>query len=149
MGIIFAVPGHIEKIKAGEKTQTRRAWNVTMDMHTDPATGQRRVTVNGRLKYRVGGWYAVQPGRGKKGVGWIVIKNMWVEKVRDYTFRKEPRIEIPGVAWGFAERFPISISDAQAEGGYGPSEYEVLWDSMHRDLDRRLVIEFKWVGEKK
>lgn len=137
MGIIFAVPGHIEKIKAGEKTQTRRAWNVTMDMHTDPATGQRRVTVNGRLKYRVGGWYAVQPGRGKKGVGWIAIEHMRVERIitiqEDGTFKREF----------------ITISDAQAEGGYGPSEYEVLWDTMYRDADRRLVIEFMWVGEKK
>lgn len=133
MGLIFAVPGHIEKIKSGEKTQTRRLWDVRMDMRHDDMM-RRRVTVNGRLKWRVGKRYAVLPGRGKKGVGWIVITSMWLETM----YRHEKN---------FDRKF-ISVSDALAEGGYTPEEYEALWDKMYPNTDRRLVIEFEWVGEK-
>ena len=44
--MIFSVEGHIEQIKAGTKTQTRR----------------------GSGKYQVGKLYAVQPGRTKPGI---------------------------------------------------------------------------------
>ena len=44
--MIFSIEGHIEKIKAGDKTQTRRP--------TD--------------RYQIGKLYAIQPGRGKPGI---------------------------------------------------------------------------------
>lgn len=82
-----------------------------------------------------GGGMPCSPEGAKKGVGWIAIEHMRVERIitiqEDGTFKREF----------------ITISDAQAEGGYSPSEYEVLWDTMYRDADRRLVIEFMWVGE--
>ena len=57
--MIFSIGNHIEQIKAGTKTQTRRP------------TG----------RYRVGETYAIQPGRGKKAIpeGRILITHMWIE----------------------------------------------------------------------
>lgn len=61
--MIFSVPGHIEQIKNGTKTQTRRK---------SPA-------------YRVGKTYAVQPGRTEKGIkeGRILITRKREEKYLD------------------------------------------------------------------
>ena len=50
------------KVLSGEKTQTRRLK---------------------RGYYKVGGVYAVQPGRGKKAVGHIRMKKMWPNKLGD------------------------------------------------------------------
>lgn len=48
MGLIFAVPGHIEQIKSGEKTQTRRL----IAPRTALQEGKEglELRVNGRLK---------------------------------------------------------------------------------------------------
>jgi len=51
---------HCDMIGRGTKTQTRRLR---------------------RGPYKVGGVYAVQPGRGKKAVGHIRIKRIWQEKL--------------------------------------------------------------------
>jgi hypothetical protein len=61
--MIFSVPGHIEMIKAGTKTQTRRK---------SPA-------------YRVGRSYSIQPGRTKMGIleGRILITRKREEKYLD------------------------------------------------------------------
>ncbi len=126
MGLIFAVPGHIEQIKSGEKTQTRRL----IAPRTALQEGKEglELRVNGRLKYAVGRKYAVQPGRGKRGVGYIEIIHLRVEGEQ-----------------------VISVADALSEGRYRPEEYEALWKRMYprRWDETRLVIEFKWVGEVK
>jgi len=44
--MIFAIEGHIQKIIEGKKTQTRRPSD----------------------KYKIGKFYAIQPGRGKLGI---------------------------------------------------------------------------------
>ena len=61
--MIFSVPGHIEQIKNGTKTQTRRRSPL----------------------YRVGRTYSIQPGRTKKGIpdGRIVITQKREEKYLD------------------------------------------------------------------
>jgi hypothetical protein len=64
-GVIFR-PALIEKILAGEKTQTRRP-------------------VNGRINspYRPGCTYAVQPGRGQKAVARIRVLHVHRAKLGD------------------------------------------------------------------
>ena len=61
--MIFSVPGHIEMIKAGTKTQTRRRSPL----------------------YRVGRTYSIQPGRTKKVIpeGHILITRKRDEKYLD------------------------------------------------------------------
>lgn len=108
--MIFSVAGHIEQIKAGDKTQTRRASD----------------------RYQVDRLYTVQPGRGVKGIpeGRIFI----AEKAREW---KPDLSDLPPDAT-FARRwrevevgYPIRGYNARAEGGYTPEEYEALYETLH------------------
>lgn len=115
-------PSHVEQIKKGTKTQTRR--------------------VN-RSYYRVGHDYAVQAGRGKKAGMRIVIDAIEFESILAIT---GTMINIP-LDSGLRSRIhvlttshiPISVGDALAEGGYTPEEYEAefkrvypKWDGLSR-----------------
>lgn len=133
MGLIFAVPGHIEQIKSGTKTQTRRLWKSGTVLYGTELRGK-----GGRLLYAVGKTYAVIPGRGQKSVGRIRIT-----KLQD-----EWRLKWEGEA---LVTVPLSVNDALAEGGYTPEEYDALWLKMYPKGGgySRLVIEFEWVGEEK
>lgn len=136
MGLIFAVPGHIEKIKSGEKTQTRRLWKdgMTIERKLD----RLELRFKGRLLYAKGKTYAVIPKRGQKSVGRIRITDL----------RIEWRLNWEGEA---LVTVPLSENDAFAEGGYTPAEYDALWLKMYPKGGgySRLVIDFEWVGENK
>lgn len=131
MGLIFAVPGHIEKIKAGEKTQTRRLWKPDALLVGTELRGK-----GGRLLYAVGKTYAVIPKRGAKSVGRIRITDLSMEW----------RLKWEGANLATV---PLSVNDALAEGGYTPEEYDALWLKMYPQGGgySRLVIKFEWVGE--
>lgn len=105
--MIFSKADHIEQIIEGTKTQTRR--------------------IAGPLgaNYQVGKTYAVQPGRGRRGIseGRILITKRW----------KEKRYEL------------VNERDAQAEGGYIPMEYEDLFESMYPRWKARWCYEFKFI----
>lgn len=98
--MIFNVPGHIEMIRNGTKTQTRR--------------------VN-RGIYQVGRNYAVQRKRGVKAEPDIRIV---MDKIR-----KEPgkivSISKSGRKYTNATEICITKGDAWAEGNYTPSIYEM------------------------
>lgn len=82
-----------EKILKGLKTQTRRP-----DKHDD--YGDANVTTiyrNGRKLWKIGQTYAIQPGRGKKGIGFLKIKNIRNEDVRFIS-------QTDAVAEGFEDR---------------------------------------------
>ncbi|MBT9148506.1 MAG: hypothetical protein DDT32_02280 [Syntrophomonadaceae bacterium] len=81
---------HIEMIQVGTKTQTRRSKRGT---------------------YQVGRTYAVQPGRGKRGVLGLRIEilSIWSECLSH-----------------------ISIKDAWEEGGYTPADYIALYRALHK-----------------
>lgn len=116
-------PELIEKILAGEKTQTRRI------------VGEREFQIPGgvepkilavyiedgvrdnrhKLKWRVGRTYAICPGRGKTGVARIKITEIRRQNLRE-----------------------ISIPDAEAEGVYcgderyaDVSNFIALWNSIN------------------
>lgn len=76
--MIFA-PEMLAKVLSGEKTVTRRPNH------------------NGECRYKPGGVYAVQPGRGQKAVARIEIKSVWQEKLTQIT-NAEARRE------GFSDR---------------------------------------------
>ena len=107
--MIFYVPAHIDMIRSGQKTQTRR--------------------IN-RGIYQEGRDYAVQPKRGVKAEEDIRI-------VMDDIFEEgcKNQVDTPGNSVYPC----IVQGDAEAEGGYTPEDYELefkkaypTWDSNWR-----------------
>ena len=118
--MIFSIRGHIDMIRKGEKTQTRR--------------------VN-RGIYQEWKDYAVQQKRGVKAEIdiRIVMDDIWVERCKN-------RVDCKGHPLDPC----IFIEDAQAEGGYTPNEYErefkkayPAWDSNWRWVYEFHVLEVK------
>ena len=116
--MIFNVPGHIDMIRNGQKTQTRR--------------------VN-RGIYQEGRDYAVQKKRGVKAEEdiRIVIDEIWKEECLN-------RVDTMGIPLDPC----ISLEDAEAEGEYTPEEYELefkkaypTWDGFWRWVYLFHVIE--------
>ncbi len=92
MGFQFK-PELVDKIKKGLKTQTRRP-----DKEGDTAdTWVTTIYRNGRKLWKIGQTYAIQPGRGKRGVGFLTIKNIRNEDVRYIS-------QTDAVAEGFNDR---------------------------------------------
>jgi len=77
-------------------------------------------------KYWPGKTYAIQPGRGKLADprGRILITHAWIES---------------------RERNVIHPFDAEAEGGYTPEEYEVLYEKLNPGWGFRWAYEFKFI----
>jgi len=80
-------------------------------------------------RYKVGHTYAVQPKRCAKADprGRILVKRKSKEG-----------------SWQM-----ISASDAEAEGGYTPEEYEALYSKMYPGWKERYVSEFEVVRQEK
>lgn len=107
--MIFRLP-LITKILTGEKTQTRRP-----------------VKDGKPCRYLVGGDYAVQPGRGKRGVARIRVTAVRREQLRDLT-----------------------AEDAVAEGFATPRDLYDYWTQLygtHSVFDEVWVISFELVQE--
>ncbi len=104
MGIMFA-PDMLELVLSGKKTQTRRQvkhGQSIIELYADPnepdeigcvvdGGGKRDVK-----KWRVGNTYAIQPGRGKKGVGRVRILSIRLERFCDIS-------QADAVAEGFTD----------------------------------------------
>jgi len=125
MGFQFK-PELSDKIMKGLKTQTRRP-----DKEGD--YGDAWVTTiyrNGRKLWKIGQVYAIQPGRGKKGVGFLRITNIRNEDVRY-----------------------ISHTDAVAEGFNNRIEFLRVWCSFYDpqvsiidSIPGRWTVEYKVSG---
>ena len=116
--MIFNVPGHIDLIRSGQKTQTRRL---------------------NRGCYHEGKKYAVQSKRGVKAEIGIRIEmvGIWEENCKR-------RVDTRGNPLNPC----ISIYDAKEEGGYTPEDYELEfrraypnWDEMTRWVYSFLVVD--------
>ena len=107
---------HIEMIKAGIKTQTRRKSNV----------------------YVPGQAYTIQPGRGKRGItdGVIVITRKRIE------YNLERYLQPSPVSF---RAHMLSHSDAEAEGSYTQAEYEKLYSLMYKNWEIRYAYTFVYV----
>ena len=108
--MIFSIGDHIEQIRAGTKTATRRP--------TD--------------RYQVGKLYAIQPGRGKRGIpdGKIYIG----QKIREWKpdFSDLPKGAQFAKLWREMEAgYPIPEYAAKTEGGYTPQEFEEVYEKMY------------------
>jgi len=105
--MIFSLADHIEQIKAGAKTQTRRPTN----------------------RYKEDHLYAIQPGRGKKGIpdGKILVLG--------YVEEYKCELEVFGL---------LTKEAAKAEGGYTPEEYEDLYEKMYPGWEIRYAYIFDY-----
>jgi ASCH domain len=94
-----------EKIARGLKTQTRRPFKEGDHFRDlDTSTLYRK----GRKQWAVGQRYAVQPGRGKKGIGFIEVTQIRYEDVRE-----------------------ISQADAMAEGFKNRIAFLQVWTGFY------------------
>lgn len=73
-----------EKVLSGEKTETRRLIG-PRDVDCTDYFPSAVMTDMCRIKYQVGKFYAVQPGRGKPGVAQIQMLDIYAEDVRSIT----------------------------------------------------------------
>lgn len=124
--MIFAMADHIKQIIASTKTQTRRSSN----------------------RYKVRHLYAIQPGRGKKGIpdGKLYIawkKREWKPDLSDLPedarFVRRWRVMKAG--------YPLQDYEAKAEGGYTPEEYEELYEKTHPGWTERWAYDFTFFSK--
>lgn len=121
--MIFAVEGHVEKIKNGSKTMTRRSSD----------------------RYQPGKLYTVQECRTCKGIpeGKIYISMKLREWKPDFS-------DLPQAA-RFARKCremeagcPIADWAAKAEGGYTPKAFEALYSRMYPGWTVRWAYHFSF-----
>lgn len=110
MGYIFS-KDLLPKVQDGSKTQTRRPYKSGDHVRDEHCSAVYR---NGRKKWSVGQRYAVVPGRGKKGVGFIEMTRLRYDgDVRN-----------------------ISEVDAIAEGFETPLDFIAVWCSFYDESVR-------------
>jgi hypothetical protein len=80
-------PELIEKIVAGQKTETRRTCKPEEGWLGPSMQDIRFVRHNDRVKWALGQTYALQPGRGKPGIGGrrILLTSIRRERLADIT----------------------------------------------------------------
>ncbi len=104
----------LDKVLSGEKTQTRRIqkagqWALKGEWDTKLKDFPTIAIVHeSRTLYEVGSTYAVQGGRGQKGIARILITDIRAEDVRN-----------------------ISDDDVKAEGFASHSEFNNVWCAMY------------------
>jgi hypothetical protein len=115
----------IDQILCGEKSQTRRLVKPEESLIVSDGNIQVRGRT-GRVMYQTGKTYAVQPGRGKKAVARILLKQIRRETLAS-----------------------ITDMDARAEGFSSVEYFFALWRRIHgshADLRQEVwVLEFELV----
>ena len=104
-----------QKVLAGAKTQTRRPAKSSEELWTAEYHGRmpEKVLRQGkRAKWRTGQRYAVQPGRGQKGLGWIELLDIRYQHLGN-----------------------VSEEEAEAEGFSGLAEFIQVWKRIHGRFD--------------
>jgi hypothetical protein len=127
----------VDEVLDGTKTQTRR-----VAKRNDWFTG-RTLLRNGRRKWKIGGIYAIQPGRSKPQVGKIQIMKI----------RKE-RLQV--ISNGDLRAEGITTNKTQVAGTMDMLEkYKKLWNSLNKDSVYKWkanpevwVLEFRCVNKR-
>lgn len=110
-----------KKVLSGAKTQTRRVEEIE---HFRAEDNGKIVAVygrGGRLKWKVGSVYAVQPQRGRKAVGHIKITSINMQSIQE-----------------------ISLGDAQKEGVASLEEFRELWNTIHDKHPLNNLSGYSW-----
>ena len=124
------------KVLSGDKTMTRRVVRNGERLSDD---GLAVLYPNGRVKWKVGRTYAVQPARGKNAVGRIRITTIRQEQLRDIT---DHDIECEGIA---KRTFPVkeALTTLYGEPLQNFVTYDwrfaELWDAINRKPGMRWV----------
>lgn len=137
----------VEAVLNGTKTQTRRVVKENQDLWFDD--GNYVVYENGRVKYRVGQTYAVQPGRCKKAVARIRITDIRQEHLHDITAEDAVAEGIALDLEHFVNKDPVRAAKIVAI-----ITFSNLWQSIHTKPGRRWednpmvwVISFELEGQ--
>jgi hypothetical protein len=110
----------LDLVLSGRKSQTRRIRKPHEYMNTTLQCVEATSEKGDRVVYQVGKTYAVQPGRAKKAVAYIVLRAVRDEPVED-----------------------ISEADALAEGFDTREDFFATWHAIHgvnADLKRRVWV---------
>ena len=151
---------HCDLILAGKKTQTRRlvkdgddpeVWT-TVYLPAGPIShgrieAVRRMKKDGRFRklWEIGHAYAVQPGRGKRGLGYIILLKIRKERLQDIG-DEDAKAEgaSPDMLFGL-EYWPpgrtltddrAPWTDGQRIGGYRGA-FALIWDQINRESGTR------------
>lgn len=100
------------------KTQTCRVVKagerLDHDLQSDGYVLETVYSASGRVKWQTNRTYAVQAGRGKPSVARIQIETIWEDNLQE-----------------------ISPRHVLREGGYTPSEFATLWDTINKTTGTR------------
>jgi hypothetical protein len=124
-------PELVAKILAGKKTMTSRP-KKSGDLAYPDSSYQQIGCVRdgkGRLRWRVGDTYAIQPGRGEKGIARFRLLHIASVDVRDF-------VQLEAVAEGFQDRV----------------EFWQIWcrfyDPLWKGLDENSIDLFMWLRDR-
>lgn len=109
----------LEPVLTGQKTQTRRLAKAGETAVYDADHALVEVRANGRVKYRVGGTYAVQPSRNMAAVARIRLLAIEQKRAND-----------------------VSAAEARAEGYAHPDDFLAAWQAIHGTNKRSVPV---WV----
>lgn len=116
----------------------KNTWQKVLD---GTKTQTRRLIKSPECPYKIGRVYAIQKGRGKNAIGYILVKNIWVEYLMNISVHDciQEGIEILG----------------EVEGCHVPEyreRFADLWDSLYNDPGLKFnsnpevwVIEFELI----
>lgn len=152
------LPGHIEKIKQGKKTETRR---IVQPYHAWGEDHRAIISTNtGKLLYERGKNYSMCPGRGKPKEGMIWLWDIAKEKLQEITedgALKEGVVveDLKGCYYHILERCLVDpvvsgLTIGQCEkfrwliGGLRGA-YAMLWDSINHKGSRWVDNPEVWV----
>ena len=105
--MIFTTENALKVIR-GQKTLTRRVvkdGEASWTRHYPPYPIDCITGVHGRIKWRVGKSYAVQPARGKRAIGRRVLKTIRRERLQDITLADIVNEGVVGDHGNLAARF--------------------------------------------
>lgn len=116
-------PDNANKVVRGLKTNTRRLKHPG-DWY-DPAR-QAVINANGRVRFRVGKVEAVQPGRGKKGVGFQRTTEIRGERLCDISWQDAVAEGAQSYSWSGAGTEPDARAKRLMIAGF-----RYIWDSIY------------------
>ena len=119
--MIFNVPGHIDMIRNGLHHVVLRQHDPKLIIKTQTRRLNRGI-------YQIGKDYAVQRKRGVKAEKDIRVV---FDRIREEDCLEDFDQEKSSLVEYIAKHICISPKDAWAEGGYMPSEYELVWAKLN------------------
>lgn len=119
--MIFS-PELADLVRAGRKTVTRRPVKLVPNLQPDGWDGQRDGMAAVPCRYQPGKTYAVQPGRGEKGICRILVKSVEQQILSGLWTRPDRRQE------------------AQREGFTDTCEFRNYWKRLYGEINGGMLV---------